>query len=68
VESIGNLFLKTLKLIKLINYKQGGRDNMSINLVTFPAVNQELNQKEIIKDNDLNQQLIKRTKGKENIS
>ena len=41
---------------------------MSIILVTFPAVNQELNKKEIIKDNNLNQQLIKRTKGKENIS
>jgi hypothetical protein len=39
---------------------------MSVILVTFPGVNQELNQEEIIKDNYVNQQLIKRTKGKEN--
>ena len=51
--------------MKLFNYKQESDDNMSVILVTFPSVNQELNQEEIIKDNYLNQQLIKRTKGKE---
>ncbi len=51
--------------MKLFNYKQESDDNMSIILVKFPGVNQELNQEEIIKDNYVNQQLIKRTKGKE---
>ncbi len=51
-----------LLLTKLINYKQISRDNLSIILVTFPSVLQ-INQEEIIKDNNLNESLEKRTLG-----